>query len=385
VHCVAIAKRDCESCRMVAPVLAHLRARAPLELYSRDDPVFPQETGGAVLGNPDQYTSCFAKDQHDPGWTPLNVARGSLPGASTVTLFHGDGVQAAVCWQSRTPATAPGSRRSSAAGARSATGARCESSRRRSEHETGTLRDARSHRGALAVSRPHVLLFDVFGTVVDWRGALIEDLRAFARARGLEADWPAFVDAWKAGYRPGMDAVREGRRAWANVETLYRERLHAIGADFGLQHLDADSGTALVRLWRRSRPWPDAVPGLARLKRDFVLSTLSNGDVAMLVEMARRGGLPWDCVLCAELFRAYKPDPKVYLGAVELLAERPGEVMLVACHNYDLRAARGHGLRTAFIRGRKEFGAGQRHEQEPEAHWDLVADDLEHLATQLGS
>ncbi len=232
---------------------------------------------------------------------------------------------------------------------------------------------------------PRILAFDVFGTVVDWRGALIDDARAFGDARGLRTDWPAFVDAWKAGYRPGMDAVREGRRPWANVEQLYRERLDAISGDFGLQSLDAAAREQLVRLWRRSRPWPDAVPGLSRLARRYVLTTLSNGDVGMLVDMARRSGLPWDCVLCAEIFRAYKPDPRVYLGAVALLADTPAEVMLVACHNYDLRAARAHGMQTAFIRGRKEFGPEQRHDQEPEENWDRVADDLEALASMLGS
>lgn len=232
---------------------------------------------------------------------------------------------------------------------------------------------------------PRALLFDVFGTVVDWRGALIGDVGAFGAARGIDADWPAFVDAWKAGYRPGMDAVREGRRGWANVETLYRERLDAIATDFGLGGLDAAARGELVRLWRRSRPWPDAVPGLHRLQRRFPLATLSNGDVGMLTEMARRGGLPWDCVLCAELFRSYKPDPRVYLGAVEMLGVAPGEAMLVACHNYDLVAARALGLRTAFIRGRREFGADQQHDQEPEDDWDLVAADLEDLAAGLGT
>ena len=231
---------------------------------------------------------------------------------------------------------------------------------------------------------PQALVFDVFGTVVDWRSALIEDASAFGSVRGIETDWVAFVDAWKAGYRPGMDAVREGRRPWANVEALYLERFEEIAAEFGLHNLDPAARTALVRLWRRSRPWPDAVPGLTRLKRRYVISTLSNGDVAMLVEMARRGGLPWDTVLCAEIFRTYKPDPKVYLGAAELLADTPQEVMLVACHNYDLRAARSHGLSTAFIRGRREFGDDQRHDQEPEEDWDLVADDIEDLAGKLG-
>jgi 2-haloacid dehalogenase len=233
------------------------------------------------------------------------------------------------------------------------------------------------------MSAPRVLTFDVFGTVVDWRGALIEDTRAFGDARGLEVDWPAFVDAWKAGYRPGMDAVREGRRPWATVEALYLERLDAIAVEFGLQDLDDSARTALVQLWRRSRPWPDAVQGLARLKHRYVLSTLSNGDVGMLVEMARRGGLPWDCVLCAQIFRAYKPDPRVYLGAVEMLADAPAQVMMVASHNYDLRAARGYGMQTAFIRGRREFGEDQVTDQEPEEDWDVVADDLKDLASKL--
>jgi 2-haloacid dehalogenase len=235
----------------------------------------------------------------------------------------------------------------------------------------------------MGVSGVKALAFDVFGTVVDWRGSLIEQFQAFGRGKGLSVDWVAFVDDWKRCYRPGMDKVREGKLPWTNVNDLYRMTLDALLDQYGVLRLSESEKVRLNRTWHQCRPWPDVVAGLTRLKRKYVLSTLSNGDVACLVNMARHGGLPWDCVLCAEIFRHYKPDPEVYRGAIELLALGPHEIMMVAAHNYDLRSARSHGMRTAFVRRPLEYGPGQTSDLKPEEDWDLVAGDFVELAAAM--
>lgn len=227
------------------------------------------------------------------------------------------------------------------------------------------------------------LVFDVFGTVVDWRSSIIEQFRAFGRERGITVDWAAFVDDWKSCYRPGMDAVREGKRAWTNVDGIYREKLDTLLGEYGITGLSEADTIRLNRTWHWCRPWPDVVAGLTRLKARYVLSTLSNGDVACLVNMAKQVGLPWDCILCAEIFRHYKPDPEVYRSAIELLGWEPEEIMLVAAHNYDLRAARSHGMRTAFVPRPLEYGPGQTSDLGPEEDWDIVASDFEELATVM--
>jgi 2-haloacid dehalogenase len=229
------------------------------------------------------------------------------------------------------------------------------------------------------------LLFDTFGTVVDWRGSLIADFRRFGQRRGLVVNWAAFVDEWKSCYRPGMDAVNSGRRPWTTVERIYREKLDELLPRYGLGALSEEDRTHLNRGWHRLRPWPDAVPGLKRLKKRYVISPLSNGDVACLTHMARHAGLPWDVILCAEIFRRYKPDPAVYLGAVRLLGLEPHQAMMVAAHNYDLRAARALGLRTAFVARPAEYGPGQTQDLRPEENWDLIARDFRELATKLGA
>ncbi len=229
------------------------------------------------------------------------------------------------------------------------------------------------------------LTFDVFGTVVDWRGSLIEELRAFGRTKGIFVDWEVFVDEWKSCYRPSMDAVRTGRQPWTNVDGIYRQKLVALLVEYGIDGLSDADKTYLNRAWHRCNPWLDAVGGLTRLRRKYVLSTLSNGDVACLVNMARRGGLPWDCVLCAEIFHHYKPDPEVYLGAIELLGWEPEELMMVAAHNYDLKAARSHGMRTSFVPRPLEYGPGQSSDLEPEDDWDLIVGDFGELAAAMGA
>lgn len=229
------------------------------------------------------------------------------------------------------------------------------------------------------------LTFDVFGTVVDWRGSILEQLREFGRGKRVAVEWGAFLDDWKGCYRPGMDAVRTGTLPWTNVDTLYRRKLDALLHDYGLSALSEAERIQLNSAWHRCRPWPDAVPGLIRLKRRYVISTLSNGDVACLVNMAKHGGLPWDCILCAEMFRHYKPDAEVYRGAIHLLGYEPEEILMVAAHNYDLTAARSQGMRTAFVRRPGEYGPGQTSDLEPTQEWDLVVDNFGDLAGTLGA
>jgi 2-haloacid dehalogenase len=229
------------------------------------------------------------------------------------------------------------------------------------------------------------MTFDVFGTVVDWRRSIIEEFRAFGNAKGLAVDWEAFVDEWKTCYRAGMDAVRSGNMPWTNVDGIYRQKLDALLAESGIRGLSEAERVHLNRTWYRCTPWPDVVGGLRRLKDKYTLSTLSNGDVACLVSMAKRGGLPWDCILCAEIFRHYKPDPEVYRSAIELLGLEPQEIMMVAAHNYDLKAARDNGMRTAFVARPNEYGPRQVSDFEPEEDWDVAAGDFEKLATVMGT
>ena len=227
------------------------------------------------------------------------------------------------------------------------------------------------------------LLFDVFGTVVDWRGSLIGALSAWGRERGREADWAGLADAWRGDYAPSMDRVRRGEQPWANIDALHRASLERLAPGFGLADLDDAALDWMTRGWHRLHPWPDSVAGLTRLKRRFIIGTLSNGGVALLTNMAKSAGLPWDLVLSAELFRHYKPDPETYLGAAALLGLPPSEVMMCAAHENDLAAARGLGLRTAFIARPDEHGPGQPGKQRAEHGWDVAVDSIEALADRL--
>ena len=233
--------------------------------------------------------------------------------------------------------------------------------------------------------RPAVraLVFDVFGTVVDWRGSIIREGRRLARDRKLNINWAAFADAWRAGYRPAMARVRSGELPWAPIDALHRMILDNLLRQFGIRDLSEGDKDHLNRAWHRLRPWPDARRGLARLRHAFTLATLSNGNVALLVNMARHARLQWDCVLSAELFRHYKPDPETYLGATRLLGLAPRQVMLVAAHKDDLFAAKACGLRTAFVRRPLEYGPQVRIDLKPERAFDCNADDFLDLADRL--
>jgi len=235
------------------------------------------------------------------------------------------------------------------------------------------------------VQQVKALLFDVFGTVVDWRSGVIRDVTAAAGRAGVQIDAARFADRWRGGYRPAMDLVRQGTLPWTKLDDLHRRVLDELAAEFGLAGLPAAELDWLNTCWHRLDPWPDSVPGLARLRPRYVLATLSNGNVALLLNMARRAGLPWDMIFSAELFRHYKPDPQAYLGAVELLSLEPAEVMLVAAHNDDLAAAGDLGLATAFVPRPTEYGPAQQANLSPARDYTVVAADLTDLATQLGT
>ncbi|HJS36707.1 MAG TPA: haloacid dehalogenase type II [Burkholderiales bacterium] len=227
------------------------------------------------------------------------------------------------------------------------------------------------------------LVFDVFGTVVDWRGSIIREGRLLGRRRKLKVDWAAFADAWRAGYRPAMARVRSGELPWTKIDVLHRMILDGLLPRFGLGGLNEDEIDHLNRVWHRLEPWPDARAGLAKLKRRYVIATLSNGNLALLTNMAKHAGLPWDCILSAEVVRHYKPDPETYLGAADLLGVQPAELMLVAAHKDDLHAARACGLKTAYVTRPREYGPGVKADLSRDPALDLHARDFNDLARQL--
>jgi 2-haloacid dehalogenase len=228
------------------------------------------------------------------------------------------------------------------------------------------------------------LLFDVFGTVVDWRGGVIRDVTEIAKAKSTEVDAAAFADAWRADYHPAMDLVRRGELPWAKLDALHRRTLDRLLDDFGLTGLDESEKSWLNACWHRLDPWPDVIDGLGRLKKRFVVAAFSNGNVSLLVNMAKRAGIPWDCVFSAELFRHYKPDPETYQGAVDLLSLTPPEVMLVAAHNDDLCAAADQGLATAFVFRAGEMGPYRHNNLKPARDYTCVPKDFTALAATLG-
>jgi len=230
-----------------------------------------------------------------------------------------------------------------------------------------------------------VLLFDVFGTVVDWRASLQRWFQRFGRERHVEADWIGLVDDWRSAYEGSMARVRRGERSYVTLDVLHRESLDALLPRYGLGGVSESDRRQMVRAWRWLDPWPDALAGLPRLKRKYVTGTLSNGGLGLLVDMAKFAGLPWDVVFSADLFRRYKPDAAIYLGAAELLARPASALMLVAAHNYDLAAARSHGYRTAFVARPTEYGPRQKKDFGPEDAWDFTADSLEKLADKMGA
>jgi len=229
------------------------------------------------------------------------------------------------------------------------------------------------------------LTFDVFGTVVDWRSSIIREGQALGRAKGIaHVDWAKFADAWRGLYQPMMERVRSGAMPWTKLDDLHRMSLDRLLEDFHISGLSEQEVEHLNQAWHRLDPWPDTVEGLTRLKRRFILATLSNGNVALIVNMAKRAGLPWDAVLGAEVARHYKPEPEAYLRTAEFLGLPPTQCLMVAAHNGDLVRAAGCGFRTAFVPRPAEHGTHQTKDTKPEHAFDVVAADFNDLARQLG-
>ena len=228
------------------------------------------------------------------------------------------------------------------------------------------------------------ILFDVFGSVVDWRTSLINDLTAWSATRGFTANWAALVDDWRGAYAPSMDRVRKGELPWTILDDLHRSTLEILARKHGLPALSDVDLDHINRGWHRLKPWPDSVDGLTRLKSRYIIGPLSNGNVALLVNMAKTAGLPWDVICSTELFAHYKPDPETYLGAAKILGLAPHQVMLAAAHNNDLAAARACGLATAFFPRPTEYGPRQSRDYAADQPWDVVADNISDLATRMG-
>ncbi len=229
------------------------------------------------------------------------------------------------------------------------------------------------------------LLFDVFGTVVDWRSGVVRDGERLGEEKGLDVDWAAFADAWREEYQPSMERVRQGEIPWRNLDALHRESLEGLVDRFGVEGLTEEEVDHLNRTWHRLDPWPDAIPGLRRLRSEYMVATLSNGHVRLLADMAKRAGIPWDLILSAELSGHYKPDEEAYLTAVDLLDVAPGKVAMVAAHERDLEASREAGLRTAYVHRPDEWGTGENPDRPADSAYDVVADDFVDLAERLGT
>jgi len=229
------------------------------------------------------------------------------------------------------------------------------------------------------------LTFDVFGTAVDWRTTVIEEASRLGRAKCINTDWPGFADAWRAGYKPAMDRVRTGELPWMKLDEIHRMILDRLLAEFDIAGMTEADKERLNRVWHRLKAWPDSASGVARLRKRFIVAALSNGNMALLTNLSKNAGLSWDCILSAELARHYKPDEEVYRMAADLLELQPEQVMMVAAHKEDLRAARLLGFRTAFVLRPLEYGPEGRPDLEPDPAFDLIATDFHDLAEKLGA
>jgi 2-haloacid dehalogenase len=230
-----------------------------------------------------------------------------------------------------------------------------------------------------------ILVFDTFGTVVDWRSSVIAEGEQLGRTKGFKIDWAAFADAWRGGYGPSMNRVRRGELPWTKLDNLHRMVLDELLTRFGITGLSEDEKAHFNRVWHRLQPWSDSVAGLTRLRKRFVIAPLSNGNLSLLTNMAKRASLPWDCILSTELVRHYKPDKETYLMPVEFFDVKPEDVMMVAAHVGDLQAAQALGLRTAYVHRPLEFGAGKTTEPPAAGRFDVLATDFQDLATRLGA
>ena len=234
-------------------------------------------------------------------------------------------------------------------------------------------------KGLLDAQGIKILAFDVFGTVVDWHASISHEVRTM----GLDVDAGPFALAWRAGYAPAMQKVMSGALGWTSIDELHRTILNDLLEKFKLRGLNEAQKRHLNKAWHRLQPWPDTVAALHRLKSKYVICTLSNGNIGLLTQMAKNAGLPWDCILSAEIFRKYKPDPATYLGVAKIFDVDPGEVMLVAAHQDDLDHARACGLKTAYIERPLEFGSLNIKDVSPHPDNTLHASDLLALASLL--
>jgi 2-haloacid dehalogenase len=233
---------------------------------------------------------------------------------------------------------------------------------------------------------PKALIFDTFGTVVDWRGSIIAEGNAWSKTKRVEIDWAGFADRWRAGYAPAMEKVRRGELPWTKLDDLHRMILDGLFMEFRMMPaMPEEEKDHWNRVWHRLKPWPDSVAGLTRLKKKFTIAPLSNGNVALLTDMAKNAGLPWDLILSAELAKHYKPDREAYMTAVDLLGLEPGQVMMVAAHINDLNAARSFGLRTGFVHRPNEYGPIRQADSASPGQFDIVSRDILDLASQLGA
>lgn len=229
------------------------------------------------------------------------------------------------------------------------------------------------------------LVFDTFGTVVDWRGSIIAEGAAWGKTQGIQIDWARFADRWRDRYAPAMNRVRTGELPWTKLDVLHRMMLEEVLKEFGINGLTEEEKVHWNLVWHRLKPWPDSVAGLNRLKKKYTIAPLSNGNVSLLADMGKNARLPWDLILSAELAHHYKPDREAYLTAADLLSLKPDEVMMVAAHSDDLNAARRYGLRTGFIYRPNEHGPGGKADRAKPGEFDVVSTDMLDLASQMGA
>jgi 2-haloacid dehalogenase len=238
----------------------------------------------------------------------------------------------------------------------------------------------------MSLESVRAIVFDVFGTVVDWRGSVIREGEAIGRKKGLQVDWVGLAEEWRReGYQGAIARINRGEEPWVNTEVLHRRKLDELLPKYGVTGLSEEEIQEFTRVWHRLEPWPDSVPGLTRLKAKFVISPLSNGSFQLLTNMAKRAGLPWDCIISAELFGKYKPNPETYLGAAKLLGLEPGQVMLGAAHGNDLRAAKASGLRTGYVMRPKEWGREAEFQPEDVNEFDVAGGSWVEIAQKLGA
>lgn len=249
----------------------------------------------------------------------------------------------------------------------------------------GGIDGALAQSSAPAAASVKALLFDTFGTVVDWRGSIIEEGKAWEKTKGITVDWARFADRWRAGYAPSMNKVRRGEIPWTNLDHLHRALLADLLKEFRIEGLSEEEKDHWNQVWHRLKPWPDSVAGLTRLKKKYTIAPLSNGNVILLADMAKHAGIPWDLILSAELAKHYKPDREAYLTAVSLLELQPEAVMMCAAHSGDLNAARSFGLRTGFIHRPNEYGPTRKADDAKPGDFDVVSSDMVDLASKLGA